>query len=115
MRTQLYAAFGTLSLGMNVLHGEGVVQTRQGPVRVAVQNGAVTAVNTSSVTVRSSDGFTVTWQLDQRTHVLDHRDTLQPGTVRMGNQIAVAGPRQAGSGNGNGGSYRAQIVLVHSS
>lgn len=24
MRTQLYAAFGTLSLGMNVLHGEGV-------------------------------------------------------------------------------------------
>jgi sugar (pentulose or hexulose) kinase len=24
MRTQLYAVFGTLSLGMNVLHGEGV-------------------------------------------------------------------------------------------
>jgi len=39
-----------------VLHGEGILQTKKGPVRVAMQNGEATTLTQSSVTVRSSDG-----------------------------------------------------------
>ena len=44
------------------LHGELVIKGKDGkPVTVALQRGVVTAVDASSVTVKSEDGYSRTW------------------------------------------------------
>src|SRR3982750_1744628 len=56
-----------------VLHGEGIVQTKKGPVRVAMQHGTATAATDTSLTIRSADGYTKTWTLAKNVKVFDHR------------------------------------------
>lgn len=49
-------------LRKNTLHGEAVVKTKDGGTQtVAVQRGEVTAIDGDSMTVKSTDGFTMTW------------------------------------------------------
>jgi len=74
-----------------VLHGEGLVQTKDGPVRVALQNGEATRVTATTVTVRSTDGYTRSWQLAENLKVYDQRHQLQPGGVRAGANLTIAG------------------------
>lgn len=80
-------------LRKNVLHGEAVVQTKEGPVNVAVQRGVVTAIDDSSVTVKSSDGFTWTWTFHAELKVIEKRTSIQPGEIKAGAGIALAGPK----------------------
>jgi hypothetical protein len=84
-------------LRRNVLHGEAVVQTKDGQKTVAVQRGEVTAINDKSVTVRSADGFTQTWTFGNPLHVLERRTTVQPSAVKVGDEVGVAGAKEAGS------------------
>jgi hypothetical protein len=102
-----------------VLHGEGIVQTKKGPVRVAMQNGEATSLTQSAVTVRSSDGFTRTWALDQNLKVYDKRHTLQPNALKAGSQLVVAGPVTGASSSATASpaaaTYTARVILVHSS
>jgi hypothetical protein len=104
-----------------VLHGEGLVQTKKGPVRVAMQNGEATALTQTSVTVRSSDGYTRTWVLDKNVKVYDKRHTLQPGALRAGADLAIAGTAPAANGSASAAAtptsanYTAKVVLIHSS
>src|SRR4029450_447591 len=51
---------GRVLLRRNPLHGEAVVQTKEGTKTVLVQRGEITAVDGDSVTVKSADGFTLT-------------------------------------------------------
>ncbi|MBO4205297.1 hypothetical protein [Micromonospora echinofusca] len=77
----------------NTLHGEVVVQTKEGTKTVAVQRGEVTAVDGKSVTVKSSDGFTMTWSFGENLRVVERRTTIQPSAVAVGATIGVAGTK----------------------
>ena len=92
-------------LGRNVLHGEAVVQTKEGNVTVVVQRGEVTAINSTSVTVRSSDGFTMTWGFHPELRVIERRTTIQPTEIKAGVQIALAGPK-------SGDAAQARLIVI---
>ncbi|WP_238009501.1 hypothetical protein KZZ52_27125 [Dactylosporangium sp. AC04546] len=93
-----------------VEHGEGVVQTKQGPVDVAMQQGTLTSVSGSSVTVKSADGWTRTWTVGNNVRVFELRHTLQPSALTPGENIAVAGTT---SGTGTTETYTARFVRLH--
>ncbi|MET7422364.1 hypothetical protein [Dactylosporangium sp. NPDC005555] len=100
----------------SVLHGEGTVQTKKGPVRVAMQKGTATAATSRSLTVRSADGYTKTWALDKNVKVLDKRKGPQPEALQAGSDVVVGGPITTSGGTAKPSTiYTAQIVLVQSS
>lgn len=78
-------------LRKNTLHGEIVVETKDGPKTVVVQRGEVTAIDDDSVTVKSSDGYTVEWAFGDDLRVRERRDTVQPSAVKVGTEVGVAG------------------------
>jgi hypothetical protein len=90
----------------NTLHGEAVVQTEEGTKTVVVQRGAVTAITSTSVTVRSSDGFTLTWTFSDQLRVFERRNQIQPSAVEVGAPIGVAGEKTGG------GTVARLIVIV---
>jgi hypothetical protein len=77
-------------MGGDVLHGELVVQDGTGTAtkKVLVQTGAVTERSATSVTVKSTDGFTVAWTVGSTT-----RGTLTD--IAVGDQVHVTGTRTA--------------------
>jgi hypothetical protein len=92
-------------LRKNVLHGEAVVQTKEGTRTVAVQRGEVTATSDSSVTVKSTDGYTATWTFAADLNVVRHSSTVQPEEIEAGTKIGVAGARE-------GDRYVARLIVV---
>jgi hypothetical protein len=92
-------------LRKNVLHGETVVQTKDGVKTVAVQRGTVTAITDTSVTVKSTDGYTQTWTFGPNLSVVEHRATVQPSAVKTGAEIGVAGPK-------DGTTYTARLIVI---
>ena len=80
-----FAIGGGLS---GVLHGQFVVTKPSGGNQtVDVQNGQVTAVSNTSVTLKSSDGFTMSYVISSSTLVDAQRDGI--GSVKVGNQASV--------------------------
>jgi hypothetical protein len=70
------------------LHGQFVVRKSGGGYEtVDVQNGQVTAVSSTSITLKSSDGYTHTYAVASTTMVDAQRDGI--GSVKVGNQAAV--------------------------
>ncbi len=94
-----------VALHRNVLHGEAVVQTKEGTVTVLVQRGEVTAITGDSVTVKSSDGFTQTWKFHEKLRVVEKRATVQPAQVKVGTDIYLAGPK-------TGDSPMARLIVI---
>lgn len=64
-----------------VEHGELTVHTKAGDKVIDVQRGVVTAVNASSVTVKSTDGFSATYTVDTATKV--HKDKKAAATSNI--------------------------------
>jgi hypothetical protein len=79
------------------LHAEGVVQTDEGTKTVVIQRGQVTAVDANSVTVKSSDGFTLTWQAGSQLKVIVNRAASQLSSVTVGETVGVAGTKDNGT------------------
>lgn len=76
-----------------MLHGEIVLLGRDdAPVTMAFQNGLVTAVGATSVTVKSSDGYERTWVLDGTTRYVKSGEGMpgMPGMHRMGGEADLA-------------------------
>jgi hypothetical protein len=96
---------GRVFLRRNVMHGEAVVQTKDGVKTIAVQRGTVTAITDTSITVKSTDGFTQTWTFGSPINVIEHRTTVQPTAVKVGTEVGVAGPKE------NGG-YTARLIVI---
>ena len=70
------------------LHGQFVVgKSGGGYETVDVQDGRVTAVSTTSITLKSADGFTKSYVVTGATMVDAQRDGI--GSVKVGNQAAV--------------------------
>ncbi|WP_426509167.1 hypothetical protein ACPPVO_00630 [Dactylosporangium sp. McL0621] len=97
-----------------VLHGEGIVETKNGPVRVALQNGEATKVTATAVTVQSSDGFTRTWQIPKDLKVYDKRHTVQPNGVQSGTQLTIAGTAAAANATPATTAWTAKWVIMQS-
>ena len=93
-------------LGRNGLHGEAVVQTKDGGTKtVVVQRGEVTAVDGDSVTVKSTDGFTLTWKLGDQLRVVERRTTVKANDLKVGTRVNVAGAR-------DGDASVARLIVV---
>ncbi|MFI6130053.1 hypothetical protein [Micromonospora sp. NPDC051141] len=86
-------------LRKNRLHGEVVVQTKEnGTKTVAVQRGEVTAVDATSMTVKSADGFTMTWTFGEKLRVVEHRATIRANEIKVGTTVGVAGAKEGDKG-----------------
>jgi hypothetical protein len=79
------------------LHGEVVVRTKDGPQTFDLQRGTITAVSSSAMTVRSTDGFTETWAINDDTKIRKDRKAAGAGALKAGDQVRVVGPK-SGSG-----------------
>jgi hypothetical protein len=78
------------------VHGQFVVPKSGGGYQtIDTQRGSVTAVSTSSITVRSADGFTRTYQVSSSTNVDAQRDGI--GSVKTGHQVAVTATDSGGT------------------
>jgi hypothetical protein len=83
-----------LLLRRNTLHGEVVVQTKDGGTKtVLMQRGSVTQITDTTVTVKSADGFTQTWTFGDKLHVIEHRTSIKADAIAAGDEIGVAGTR----------------------
>ncbi len=81
-----FGGFGAGPAG--ALHGVFVVPRSGGGYQTEdTQRGSVTAVSTSSITVKSADGFTKTYQVTSSTLVDAQRDGI--GSVKDGHQVSV--------------------------
>lgn len=80
-------------LRKNTLHGEVAVQTADGVKTIVVQRGAVTAVDGGSVTVRSTDGYSLTWSFGDKLTVVQAKKKVATSALKTGEQIGVAGAK----------------------
>jgi len=81
-------AFGLGGGSFGVLHGQFVVaKPGGGDQTIDVQNGQVTAVSNTSITLKSPDGFTMSYAVASSTLVDAQRDGI--GSVKVGNQASV--------------------------
>lgn len=93
------------ALGRNVEHGEVVVQTKQGDKTIDVQRGTVTAVTSTSITVKSADGFNQTWVFGTPLRVIQNRATIEPTAVTAGQLVGIAGVK-------NGSTVTANLIVI---
>jgi hypothetical protein len=87
------------------LHAEGVVQTDEGTKTVVVQRGSVTAVDATSVTVKSTDGFTLTWKVGDPIKVVANRSKADMSAVTVGAEVGIAGAK-------DGGTTTARLIVI---
>ncbi len=80
---------GVFGMGMGMgIHGEATVRGPDGGYQtVATQVGEVTEVSRSSITVRSEDGYSRTYRVDDNTLVNAGNDGI--ADVRQGDQVHV--------------------------
>ncbi len=72
-----------------VEHGEFTVHTETGDKVVDVQRGVVTAVNATSVTVKSTDGFSTTYTIDPTTKINKDKKTAAVSQIATNDQVRV--------------------------
>jgi Cu/Ag efflux protein CusF len=73
-----------------VEHGQITVRTKTGDQALDIQRGQVTSVSATSVTVRSTDGFTATYAVSGTSTVRVQKKTSTIADVHNGDQVAVA-------------------------
>jgi hypothetical protein len=74
--------------GLGALHGQFVIAKPGGGYQtIDVQRGAVTAVSATSITLRSSDGFSHTYAITSSTLVDAQRSGI--GSVKVGHQVSL--------------------------
>jgi len=93
------------AFGKHVEHGSVTVQTKNGDVTIDVQRGVITAINSTTMTVKSADGFTLTWTFGDKMRVIENRGTIHPSAVRVGETVGVAGEK-------NGSTEDARLVVI---
>ncbi|MBB4904652.1 hypothetical protein [Actinophytocola algeriensis] len=75
-----------------ILHGEVVLSKEGGGTQtVLVQKGAVTAVSATEVTVKSTDGFTTAYSVNDDTKVRADEDRI--GSVAKDEEVLVVAPK----------------------
>lgn len=77
-----------------VIHGQGTVKTRQGWETLVVQRGQIVSVSATSLTLRSSDGFTSTYTLNSATKVRARGQAATVGELKPGERAMVLAVKQ---------------------
>jgi len=78
------------------VHGQFVVPKAGGGYQtIDTQRGSVTAVSSTSITIKSADGFTKTYRVTGSTNVDAQRDGI--GSIKTGHQVAVAATVSGGT------------------
>ena len=78
------------------VHGQFVVPKAGGGYQtIDTQRGSVTAVSSTSITIKSADGFTKTYRVIGSTNVDAQRDGI--GSIKTGHQVAVAATVSGGT------------------
>jgi hypothetical protein len=93
------------ALRKNTLHGEVVVQTKDGTKTVLVQRGEVTAIDDNGITVKSTDGFSLSWSYGDKLRVIERRATVPADDLAVGDQVGVAGTR-------DGDAASARLIVI---
>lgn len=77
------------------LHGEFVVQDSDGSgtTTMLTQRGSVTARSGSTVTVKSTDGFSLTWTLNGDTRIRTGFDQGKASDLAVGDDVVAFGPK----------------------
>jgi hypothetical protein len=79
---------GALGGLFGAVHGSAVVPKPGGGYQtIAFQNGKVTAVSSTSITLHSADGYSHSYQVTSSTLVNAQRDGI--GSIKTGNQVIV--------------------------
>lgn len=77
------------ALAQRAEHGEIVLHGKGGDRTVDVQRGVVTAATPTSVTVRSTDGFTATYAFTPTSKVRKQKAASQPSAVAVNDRVGV--------------------------
>jgi hypothetical protein len=80
-------------LRKNTLHGDITVQGKDGVKTIVVQRGTVTAVTSTGVSVKSTDGFALTWTFGDKLRLVQDRKAVPTSALKTGQEIGVAGTR----------------------
>jgi hypothetical protein len=85
---------GALGRGLgDVLHGDVTVEREDGTAElVRVQRGTVESVGEGTVTVKSSDGYTSTWTVNDQTTLRRDRDDATVTDLKAGDTVLARGP-----------------------
>lgn len=83
------------SLLARVEHGEVTLHTKKGDETVDIQRGQVSAVTATTVTVRSTDGFTATYTIGSGSKVFSKGKASTIGAVHDGDRVAVRATNSA--------------------
>jgi hypothetical protein len=104
---------GPLAFGPGrVLHGEYVVPKPGGGYQtVDVQDGAVTAVSSTSITVKSDDGFSKTYTVSDKSLVTADRDGI--AAVKVGDRVSVQATVNGGTATITAIRDLSQIQAAH--
>jgi hypothetical protein len=73
----------------HLLHGQLVLGTRQGDVTVDLQQGRVTAISPTSISVRSRDGVADTYVVTAATKVRSRGKVLSESAVATGDHVFI--------------------------
>jgi hypothetical protein len=76
-----------------VLHGDVTVTDKDGATSVVrAQRGEITAVSSTSVTIKSSDGYTSTWTINADTTITRDREDKAATDLKVGDTVSATGP-----------------------
>jgi hypothetical protein len=89
------------------LHGEATVRTKNGFAQVNWQRGLVTAVSGDSLTVRSADGASRQWVVNQNTRIRKKREKVSLSQLAANDWVFVIGNR-----SGSTRTARAAVVPI---
>lgn len=92
-------------LTQRALHGEVTLGGKKQRV-VDFQRGTVSAVSSSSITVRSTDDFSATYVVDAKTKVRHAKEKVAIGDVKTGDKVRVVALK-------NGSTLTATTVADH--
>jgi hypothetical protein len=77
------------SLQARALHGEATVGGKKKQRVVDFQRGSVTKVSSTSITVKSVDGFTATYTVDAKTKVRKEKKAATIATIKTADRVRV--------------------------
>lgn len=80
-------------LRKNTLHGEVTVNGKDGVKTIVVQRGTITAVTSTSVSVKSTDGFAATWTFGDDLKLVQDKKKVETSALKAGEAIGVAGTK----------------------
>jgi hypothetical protein len=92
-------------LRKNTLHGEVTVKGKDGARTIVVQRGTVTAVTSTGVSVKSTDGFALTWTFGDKLRIVQDKKTVQTSALKTGAEIGIAGTK-------DGAANSARLIAV---